>query len=214
MAISTNDAVITEAFWEAEGQQIWIKRAVLVVLGVIALAICAKIKFPLPPSPVPINLGTFAVLTIGAAYGPRLGAATLLAYMLVGALGFDVFVNSSAENNGWAYMTGSTGGYLVGFVLATIALGVFARMGWDRNVGLMAIAMLIGNVIIYALGVAWLHALIADGSLPFMADKFSSLWQQTLAWGFWPFLIGDALKIVMAAILLPVLWKAIGAARA
>ena len=214
MAISTNDAVITEAIWQAEGQQVWIKRAVLVIVGVIALAVCAKIKFPLPPSPVPINLGTFAVLTIGAAYGPRLGGVTMLAYMLVGALGFDVFVNSSAESNGWAYMTGATGGYLVGFLLATLALGLFARMGWDRKVGLMAIAMLVGNIIIYAFGVTWLNMLIGNGSLPFMADSFTSAWQQTLAWGFWPFLIGDALKIVMAAILLPILWKAIGAARA
>ena len=213
MAISTNDAVITEAVWNAEGNQIWIKRAVLVVLGVIVLAACAKIKFPLPPSPVPINLGTFAVLTLGAAYGPRLGLVTILAYMLVGALGFDVFANSSAENSGWAYMIGGTGGYLVGFILATVALGVFARMGWDRNVFLMGLAMIAGNIIIYTLGVAWLYYLIDAGTLPFLADKFTGLWQQTLAWGFWPFVVGDVLKIVMAAILLPVLWKAIGAAR-
>ena len=213
MAITANDAVITEAVWNAEGSNLWIKRAVLVVLGVIVLAVCAKIKFPLPPSPVPINLGTFAVLTLGAAYGPRLGAVTILAYMLVGVLGFDVFANSTAENNGWAYMIGGTGGYLIGFIIATIALGFFARMGWDRNVLLMAVAMFVGNLIIYAFGVTWLYSLIEAGTLPFMADKFTGMWQQAMAWGFWPFLFGDALKIVMAAILLPVLWKAVGAAR-
>ncbi|MEO0342164.1 MAG: biotin transporter BioY [Pseudomonadota bacterium] len=211
MAITTNDAVIAEAVWDADGAGLWAKRIILVILGVMALALCAKVKFPLPPSPVPINLGTFAVLTLGAAYGPRLGLATILTYMLVGFLGFDVFTNSSASNNGWAYMIGGTGGYLGGFVLATVALGVFARMGWDRNVGLMAIAMLVGNIVIYALGVAWLYTMVDAGL--FDATKFSSVWQQTLAWGFTPFLIGDVIKIIAAAILLPVLWKIIGAAR-
>ena len=117
------------------------KRAVLVALGIVALTIAAKIKVPVWPSPVPISLGTFAVLTIGAAYGPRLGLATMLGWMLVGALGFDVFQSSSAEKNGLAYMLGATGGYLVGYVLATLALGFAARRGWDRSVGGMAAAL-------------------------------------------------------------------------
>lgn len=212
MAITTNDAVISEAIWQAEGNQLWIKRAILVVVGVLVLAACAKIRLMIPPSPVPVNLGTFAVLTLGAAYGPRLGMVTVLAYMLVGLLGFDVFANSSAANNGWAYMSGATGGYLVGFVLATLALGAFSRLGWDRSVPLTALAMVIGNVIIYALGLAWLYVLV-DGGM-FDAAAYSSPATQTLAWGFIPFWIGDVMKIVFAAILLPTLWKAIGAARA
>ncbi|MEM9715664.1 MAG: biotin transporter BioY [Pseudomonadota bacterium] len=213
MAIAANDAVITEAVWSAEGDQVWIKRVALVILGVLAIAICAKIKLPIPPSPVPVNLGTLAVLTIGAAYGPRLGFVTIIAYMLVGLLGFNVFANSTAENYGWAYMSGGTGGYLVGYVLATAALGAFARFGWDRNVVLMGVAMFVGNVIIYAFGVAWLYYLVAGGSLPFLSEQFATMWQQTLAWGFWPFLIGDAMKIVLAAVMFPLLWKAIGSAR-
>ena len=81
--------VLTETFWQTEGSQIWAKRLLLVVAGVIAMTIAAKIRVPMWP--VPITMGTFAVLTIGAAYGPRLGFATILGYMIIGALGFDVF---------------------------------------------------------------------------------------------------------------------------
>ncbi len=199
--IATQDKVLAEAFWQAEGNQIWIKRIALVILGVFALAVAAKIKLPIPPSPVPVTMGTFAVLTIGAAYGARLGLVTILAYMLVGALGFDVFANSSADKNGLVYMMGGTGGYLVGYVLATGALGYFARKGWDRSVVMMAVAMLIGNVLIYVPGLLWLQ-------------QFASGWAQTFEWGITPFLIGDAMKLLAAAIVLPAIWKFVGNARA
>ena len=150
--------------------------------------------------PVPITMGTFALLTIGAAYGPRLGMATIIGYMLVGALGFDVFAGSSAEASGLTYMMGGTGGYLVGYILATLALGMAARAGWDRSVGKMALAMLIGNALIYIPGLIWLGQLYG--------------WDQPiLAWGLTPFLIGDALKLALAAVLVPGLWKLIGNAR-
>ena len=98
MADTASRHVLTEAIWPAEGAALWVKRAVLLVLGIVALTIAAKVKVPVWPSPVAISLGTFAVLTIGAAYGPRLGLATMLGWMLIGALGFDVFQSSSAEN--------------------------------------------------------------------------------------------------------------------
>jgi len=174
------------------------KQAVLVVLGVAALALSAKISAPMLP--VPMTLGTFAVLTLGAAYGPRLGLVTILAYMLVGALGFDVFATSSAQSHGLSYMMGSTGGYLVGFVLATVALGLAARRGWDRSVWKMAAAMLVGNALIYLPGLLWLGALYGF-------DK------PILAWGLTPFLLGDLVKLALAAMLLPALWKLVGRAR-
>jgi biotin transport system substrate-specific component len=211
MAENASRHVLTETVWPAEGAALWAKRAVLVVLGILALVISAKIRVPLPPSPVPITLGTFAVLTIGAAYGPRLGVATIIGYLFVGALGFDVFTSSSAENNGLAYMLGGTGGYLVGYVLAALVLGLAARRGWDRSVGGMAAAMLAGNVLIYVTGLAWLYHLVAGGM--FDPAKFASAWQQTLAWGLTPFLVGDALKLVLAALLVPGLWKLVGSAR-
>ena len=95
---------------------------------------------------------------------------------------------------------GGTGGYLVGYVLATLALGMAARAGWDRSVGKMALAMLIGNALIYIPGLIWLGQLYG--------------WDQPiLAWGLTPFLIGDALKLALAAVLVPGLWKLIGNAR-
>ncbi len=201
MATTTPRAVLTETFWDAEGAGLWVKRAVLVVLGIAALAIAAKIKVPVWPSPVPITLGTFAVLTLGAAYGPRLGLATIAGYMLLGAIGWDVFAGSSAEANGLTYMMGGTGGYLVGYVLATLALGQAARQGRDRTVGGMALAMLAGTALIYIPGVLWLGVLYG--------------WNEPiLAWGLTPFLIGDTIKLALAALIVPGLWKLIGDARA
>ena len=198
MALALNDKVLTEAFGPSEGTAFRIKQAVMVVLGIMALAILAKVKIPMWP--VPITMGTFAVLTIGATYGPRLGLATILGYMIIGALGFDVFAGSSAEAYGLTYMMGGTGGYLVGYVLATLALGWAARAGWDRSVLMMAFAMLLGNVLIYVPGVAWLGVLYGFD-------------QPILAWGLTPFLIGDALKLVLAALLVPAVWKMLGDAR-
>ena len=201
MALAINDKVLTEAFGPSEGASLRIKQVVMVILGVMALALTAKIQVFLPGNPVPITLTTFGVLTIGAAYGARLGLITILGYLFIGALGFDVFAGSSAEKAGLVYMMGGTGGYLVGYALAAMALGWAARRGWDRNVLLMALAMLIGNALIYVPGLLWLH-------------QFASGWEQTLAWGLTPFLIGDALKLGLAALLLPALWKLIGNARA
>jgi biotin transport system substrate-specific component len=174
------------------------KQAALVLIGIAALAIFAKIKVPMWP--VPITMGTFAVLTIGAAYGPRLGLVTILGYLMVGAVGFDVFAGSSAQAAGLTYMMGGTGGYLVGYVLATLALGMAARAGWDRSVGKMALAMLIGSALIYIPGLAWLGQLYG--------------WDQPiLAWGLTPFLVGDVLKLGLAAVMLPGLWKLLGNTR-
>jgi biotin transport system substrate-specific component len=193
------DRVLIEAIGPTSGTALRLKQGALVVAGILLMTICAKIKVPMYP--VAIGMGTFAVLAIGAAYGPRLGLATILGYMLVGALGFDVFQSSTAELSGFAYMTGSTGGYLVGYVLAVLALGWFARRGWDRTVGSMAVAMLVANLLIYVPGVLWLGELYG--------------WDKPiLAWGLWPFLVGDALKLALAAMLVPGLWRLVGDARA
>ncbi|MEO1330943.1 MAG: biotin transporter BioY [Pseudomonadota bacterium] len=205
--------VLTEAVAEPRSELLLLtKRAALVALGVAVLAFAAKVQVQMWPSPVPITLGTFAVLSIGAAYGPRLGLMTIIAYMAIGALGYDVFASSSAEHNGLAYMLGGTGGYLLGYVLAVAALGWFARRGWDRNVLWMGVAMLIGTALIYAPGVAWLHHLVETGL--FNADKFATPWSQTLAWGLTPYLIGDALKLALAALVFPLAWRLVGDARA
>ena len=200
MALALNDKVLTEAFGPSEGTALRVKQALMVVLGIVALSIMAKIKIPMWP--VPVTMGTFAVLTIGAAYGPRLGLTTILGYMIIGALGFDVFAGSSAEAYGLTYMMGGTGGYLLGYVLATLALGFAARAGWDRSALMMGVAMLIGTALIYLPGVAWLTVLYEGKGLAWAIEV-----------GLTPFLIGDALKLGLAALLLPALWKMVGSAR-
>lgn len=174
------------------------RQVLMVTVGILLLAVAAKIKVPMWP--VPITMGTFAVLAVGAAYGARLGLVTILGYMIVGALGFDVFAGSSAQAYGLTYMMGGTGGYLVGYVLATVVLGALAQRGWDRSVGWMALAMLIGNAVIYLPGLAWLGQLYG--------------WDKPiLQWGLTPFLLGDAIKLALAAVLLPAVWKLIDRAR-
>ncbi|MDX8349627.1 biotin transporter BioY [Cognatiyoonia sp. IB215446] len=202
MALALNDKVLTEAFGPSEGTALWIKQALMVAFGIVALAILAKIKVPVPGSPVEISMGTFAVLSIGAAYGPRLGLTTILGYMIIGMLGFDIFQNSTAELNGLTYMMGSTGGYLVGYVLATLALGFAARAGWDRSVVLMVVALLIANALIYVPGVAWLTVLYPDNGLTWAVDV-----------GLTPFIVADAIKLGLVALLIPAFWKLVGSAR-
>jgi biotin transport system substrate-specific component len=189
------DRVLIEVIGPDSGVALRLKQAALVGIGILALTVCAQIKVPMWP--VGINMGTFAVLSIGAAYGPRLGLTTILGYMLVGALGFDVFQSSTAELHGIPYMLGGTGGYLVGYVLAVALLGLAARRGWDRSAGRMATAMLIANAVIYVPGLLWLGQIYG--------------WEQPiLAWGLWPFLVGDALKLGLAAMLVPALWRFVG----
>ena len=198
MNVTKTNQVLAETFGPDEGTILRVKQVVLVVLGFVLLAACAKIKVPM--FPVPMTMGTFAVLTIGAAYGPRLGLTTILGYMIIGALGFDIFASSSAEKFGLEYMMGGTGGYLFGYVLATLGLGMLARRGWDKSLGWMALALLIGNVLIYVPGLLWLGQLYG--------------WDQPiLAWGLTPFIAGDVLKLVLAALLVPAVWKLVGNAR-
>jgi biotin transport system substrate-specific component len=201
MASPLPNRVLSEALLPADGAALWAKRAALVVLGIAALAIAAKIRVPFWP--VPMTMQTFVVLSIGAAYGMRLGGVTLLGYLAVGALGFDVFTSSSATNNGLAYMMGGTGGYLLGFLLATLALGALARRGWDRSVPRMAGAMLIGEVLVFLPGVLWLgHLFAAEQGWPWVLEA-----------GLVSFLPAEALKLALAALVFPAAWRAVGRAR-
>ena len=196
-----NDRVLAEAIGPDSCTQLRIKQAILVVLGIAALAIAAKIRVPMWP--VPATMQTFVVLTIGAGYGMRLGFMTLIGYLMIGAIGFDVFTGSSVTNYGLSYMFGATGGYLVGYAVAVALMGYLARLGWDRSVGRMALAALIGNVVIYAFGLPWMAYL-------FLADK-GAAW--VLQWGMTNFLVFDAIKLALAAMLIPAVWKLVGNAR-
>jgi len=125
-----------------------------------------------------------------------LGLATVLAYLAQGAVGLPVFAGTPEKGIGLAYMVGPTGGYLLGFAIAAYVTGWLARAKWDRNIITMALAMLIGNVIIYAFGVAHLASLIG-------MDK-------AVEFGLKPFIFFDIIKTAAAALVIPSLWKLFG----
>lgn len=191
MYMTSEKPVLTQLIWKGKDRS-YLLQIALVAMGVLLLAVCAKISVPMWP--VPITMGTFAVLGLGAIYGPRLGLATIAAYLITGTLGFNVFTGSTAQEYGLSYMAGGTGGYLLGYVFATIVMGLLARQGWDRSPLKMAGAMLLGNIAIYVPGLLWLGILYG--------------WEKPiLAWGLYPFIIGDLLKLSVAAILVPAAWK-------
>ena len=163
----------------------------LAVLGTLLLTLSAKTRVVL--GPVDMSLQTLVVLLIGASFGMRLGVATLLLYLAEGAMGFPVFQATPEKGIGIAYMLGSTGGYLAGFVVMAAIAGWAADRGWDRNVLKLLAAMIVAEIVMMAMGWAWLSTLIG-------AEK---------AWtfGVLPFILPDADKVALAACLLPAAWS-------
>ena len=184
-------SVLAARFAPGIGSQA-LRAALLVVLGVGLITLAAKIRVPMWP--VPVTMGTFAVLTVGALYGLRLSVITLLAYLALGAAGVAVFAGDTA---GLVYMTGPTGGYLLGYLVAAATVGWLAERGWSRSVPGMIAALLLGNALIYAFGLPWMAHL-------FLAEK-GAAW--VMQWGMTNFLLGDLLKLMLAAMVVPVLWR-------
>lgn len=164
--------------------------AILVVAGSCFIALLAQVAIPLPFSPVPITGQTFAVLLVGALLGSVRGGLGTLLYLLEGVAGIPVFAGGTA---GLARLAGPTGGYLMGFVVAAFVVGFLAQRGWDRRVWSAALAMLVGNVIIYAFGLPQLAHFVGG-------EKVFSL-------GLLPFIPGDLFKLSLAALTLPAGWK-------
>tara|TARA_B100001939_G_C16836038_1_gene570921 strand:+ start:174 stop:794 length:621 start_codon:yes stop_codon:yes gene_type:complete len=167
-----------------------VTKAALVVFGSLLLAVSAQFKIPLYP--VPVTGQTLVVLLIGMTYGPRLGGVTIAAYLFEGALGLPVFAGGAA---GVAVLMGPTAGYLFGFLLAAIAMGYLAERGMGRTVVSTIAAMVIGNCVVYLCGALWLADFIG--------------FSQAIVMGVLPFLYGDALKLVVAAGLMPWAWRAV-----
>lgn len=168
-------------------------RDVALVVGAAALTgLAAQVAVPLPFTPVPLSLQTLTVLLAGAALGPMRGGLAMGLYLVAGVIGVPWF---SEQRSGWEF---ASFGYIVGFVLAAIVVGAFARRGADRTVIGTAGLMVLGNLLIYAIGVPWL-AFSVSADLP-----------AALGMGATPFLLGDALKIVIAAGLLPAAWRLAG----
>jgi biotin transport system substrate-specific component len=160
--------------------------------GVLLIALAAQVVVPLPFTPVPITGQTFAVLLVGAAGGLALGSATLIAYLAVGALGAPVLAQGAG---GLAPFVGPSAGYLAGMVLAAALVGLAADKGWDRRVLPSVVAMAAASALIYGAGLLWLGHSLGTGA------------RETLLLGFVPFLVGDALKLALAASLLPLAWR-------
>jgi biotin transport system substrate-specific component len=178
-------STLVDLVWPGSGSLAPARAIVLAVLGVALLTASAKLKVPFYP--VPMTMQTFVVLVLGAAYGWRLGSATLLAYLAAGALGWPVFADTPAKGIGLAYMMGPTGGYLVGFAVAAALAGVFAARGWDRNAGWLFAAMLFGHAVIFICGVAWLAQHIG----------LSRAWTFGVAPFYWATLLKSALAVAV-----------------
>lgn len=211
MQASAQHRVLADAILPDLGSQSkvggYIRDAVLVVGFAILMALCAQIVIKLPGTVVPITGQTFGVLLAGGALGSRRGPISMLLYMLVGMVGVGVFAPSGADIKEfgslhpilpWAGGTGlvwsmASGGYIVGFIFASYLIGKLAERGWDRK-SKVIISMVLGNVVIYVFGLPWL-----------MINLGTSL-ENTLLWGLWPFIPGDALKLVLASMALPGAW--------
>lgn len=169
---------------------------VLAVVGFAALtAVAAQVAIPLPFTPVPITAQTLVVLLSGAALGSRAGASSQLLYVVAGALGAPIYAEGGG---GWETATGATAGYLVGFIAAAYAVGLLAERKQDRNFASSLPAFLLGSVVIYTVGITWL--------MRFLEVDLT----RALELGFVPFVIGDGIKLLIAAGLTPVAWKLLG----
>jgi biotin transport system substrate-specific component len=172
-----------------------VRNIALIVTGALLIYLTARIVIPVPGSPVPITGQTFGVLLAGGALGFRRGLSSVALYVLIGLIGLPWF----AENKGGInVILGASGGYIIGFIIAGAFVGRLAELGWDRRLAGAVVAMLIGNVIIYLVGVPWL---IAVQHLDLQAG---------IAQGVTPFLLGDAIKLALAALAFPAAWWIVG----
>jgi biotin transport system substrate-specific component len=168
----------------------------LILIGTALIALCARIAFYEPGNPIPYTLQTFGVLLAAGGLGFRRGVAATLLYVAIGLIGVPVFAEGK---HGMSILLGTSGGYLVGFVIASGIVGRLAELGWDRTIFGAIGAMLLGSLAIYAVGVPWLAATAFDGDLAIAFDK-----------GMRTFLLWDALKLGLAAVAFPAAWWFVG----
>ena len=165
----------------------------------ILTAAAAQLSFPLPFTPVPFTIQPMVVLIGGAALGSRLGAMSQTLYLTLGILGLPVFAFSPELPQGFARILGPTGGYLMAYPLAAFLVGLLAERGFDRRYGTSILAMTAGLSVVFAGGVLWLTNSIG--------------WSAALAAGLYPFIGVDIIKVMLAGVVLPSLWKLVGTDR-
>lgn len=166
-----------------------------IVGGTLFIAALAQIAIPVPGSPVPVTGQTLAVYLIGTTYGARLGFATFGTYLLAGIAGAPVF--APAATQGLARLTGATGGYLIGMLVATLILGALADRKADQKFKTSFPALILGSVIVFAFGLIWLNV------------SLNLTWAQTISAGLTPFIFGEVIKIAITATSLPLIWRRI-----
>lgn len=170
----------------------WAAQVALVLAGAAFVGVCAQIAIPLPFTPVPVTLQTYAVLAVGGALGGIRGVAAMALYALAGLAGVPWFAQ------GGSGVSVPTLGYIIGFIAAAALVGHWAQGGGTRGVARTTIAMLLGSAVIYACGVTWLA--LSLGLTP----------GDALAKGLWPFVIGDLIKVAAAGLTIPLAWRAFG----
>lgn len=200
--ITIGDFLVPITIGERVGSRV--RHTGLIMAGALLIYLSSLIVVVLPNDPVPVTGQTLGVVLVGAALGFRRGLLSTLVYLAIGVIGFPAFAEHRAGIAVIAsvqeghLVLGATGGYLVGFILASAIVGRLAELGWDRHLGASAAAMLLGNAVIYVVGLPWLMA--ATGfSLADTVDK-----------GLLPFVAGDLLKVAIAAGVFPFAWWVVG----
>lgn len=191
--ITIGDFLVPNRISERIGARV--RHVALIVAGALLIAIGARISFAIPGNPVPITGQTFGVLVAGGALGFRRGIAASTLYVVLGIVGLPFFAEG---RTGVQVVLGATGGYLVGFVLASAIVGRLAELGWDRKVVGSVGAMLLANAAIYVVGVPWL-AYVTDHDLAWGVEN-----------GFLRFVAGDVVKLALAAAAFPAAWWIVG----
>lgn len=173
-------------------------QASFIVGGTLFIAAMAQIAIPVPGSPVPVTGQTLAIYLIGTTYGARLGFITFATYLLAGVAGAPVFAAATgATSHGLARLTGATGGYLIGMLVATLVLGALADRKADQKFKTSFPALIFGSAIVFAFGLTWLRS------------SLDLTWTQTISAGLTPFIFGEAIKIAITATSLPLIWRKI-----
>ena len=164
----------------------------LVGLFIVFQYLFSQIRFFIPDNPVPVTMQTFGILLVGGLYGPRLTLLSIFSYMMIGIIGVPVF---QSHNGGIDYFFGVTGGYLIGFIFASVIISILSNSGLKK--GLSIWAMIIGNLMIYVTALVWLT--VYDFGWPEKGKLFSQ--------AVYPFLIGDFIKLILASLSVNILWK-------
>ena len=199
--------------------------AALIVGFALFTAVFAQIAIRFPGTTVPITGQTLAVLVTGGALGSKRGALSMMVYMLMGMFLLPVFAPSGSLLSKetvhfilpWAGSEGlvwdlSSGGYIVGFILGSYLVGLLSERGWDRRAR-VSLAMVIGSAAIYLVGLPWLAFFIAFSEIPGLDLTYydaiigNNVLDKTLKGGLYPFIGGDAIKLLLAAMVLPGAWE-------